>query len=164
MLLHWVCWLNLRVYLIENLLVKKFLTNYYSFLMFNIKPPHQMFSVQPLFNLFLNNYLPVIPQNLLCLRFNAKSFVIASLVFFSFWSSFLDGLKQFLANVLRLIIKKKCDQDLTYSRGTPKNISVKNFPQVVIRDACGTWYSLCTVTNIHSMLKTKETVRNSETC
>ena len=64
----------------------------------------------------------------------------------------------------QLIIKKKCDQDLTYSRDTSKNISVKNFPQVVIRDACGTWHSLCTVSNIHSMQKTQETVANLETC
>ena len=69
-----------------------------------------------------------------------------------------------LVTFLRLIIKKKCDHDLTYSRDTPKNIYVKNFPQVFIRDACDTWDSLCTVTNIYSMQKTQETIRNSETC
>ena len=34
-------------------------------------------------------------------------------------------------------MNKTCDQDLTYSLGTPKNIFVKTVPEVVIRDACG---------------------------
>ena len=100
-----------------------------------------MFSVQPLFNLFLNNFLPVIPQNFFRLRLTQKLLVIAILVFFllvqfSGWTT-----KSFLANVLRLVIKKECDWDLTYSLDITKSISVKHFPEVVIRDACDTAYA-----------------------
>ena len=126
-----------------------------------------MFSVQPLFNLFLNNFLPVIPQNFFPLRLTQKLLVIAILVFFllvqfSGWTT-----KSFLANVLRLVIKKECNWDLTYSLDTPKNISVNNFPQVVIRDAGGTrrlWHGLCMITSIHITQKAQETARISETC
>ena len=126
-----------------------------------------MFSVQPLFNLFLNNFLPVIPQNFFRLRLTQKLLVIAILVFFllvqfSGWTT-----KSFLANVLRLVIKKECDWDLTYSLDIPKNISVKHFPQVVIRDACTMrrlWHGSCMVTSIHIMQKAQETARISETC
>ena len=61
--------------------------------------------------------------------------------------------KSFLANVLRLVIKKACDQNLTHSLDTPKIISIKIVPEVVTRDACGTWHGLCTVTSIHSIQK-----------
>ena len=63
------------------------------------------------------------------------------------------------ANVLRLVIKKRCDQDLTHSSDTPKNISLNIVPEVVLSDAFGTWHSLCTVTSIHSIQKT---TRNSQ--
>ena len=46
--------------------------------------------------------------------------------------------KSFLANVLRLVIKKACDQDLTHFLDTFKNISINFFPQVAIRDLSGT--------------------------
>ena len=74
--------------------------------------------------------------------FNAKSFAIA-IFFFSFFFFLLVTFsgrtpKNFLANVLTLVIKKTCDQDLTHSLDTPKHISVKIVPEVVIRDACGT--------------------------
>ena len=37
------------------------------------------------------------------------------------------------------------------SLDTLKSLSVKSVPQVVIRDACGTWHALYTVTSIHSI-------------
>ena len=43
-----------------------------------------------------------------------------------------------LANVLRWVTLEACEQDLTHSYDTPKNISVKIVSEVVIRDACGT--------------------------
>ena len=46
--------------------------------------------------------------------------------------------KRFLAGVLELVTLEACDQNLTHSLDTPKNISVKIVPQVVIRDAFGT--------------------------
>ena len=94
--------------------------------------------------------------------FNAKSFAIASLVFFSFFHSrHFSGqtAKSFLANVLRLVIKKPCDQDLTHSLDTPKNISVELVPEAFIRDVC----RLRTVTSIHSIQKsTRNNDRNLE--
>ena len=35
-----------------------------------------------------------------------------------------------------------CNQDLPYSLDTTKNISIKEVPQVVIRDASCTWHDL----------------------
>ena len=67
--------------------------------------------------------------------------------------------KHFLANILRLISLKACDKYLTHSLDTPKYISVKIVTKVVIYDACGTWYSLFTVTSIHSIQKN---TRNSQ--
>ena len=67
----------------------------------------------------------------LAFTFNAKSFAIAILVFFlSFLLVLFSGrpAKSFLPYVLTLVVKKACDQDLTRSLGTPKNISVKLFP------------------------------------
>ena len=52
-----------------------------------------------------------------------------------------------------------CGQDLTHSLDTARNISVKNVPQVVIRDVCGTWYGLFTVSSFHSIQKS---TRNSQ--
>ena len=76
--------------------------------------------------------------------FNAKSFVIAILVlffFFSFSSLFSERTsKSFLANVLSLVIKKTCDQDLTHSLDTPKYIFLKIVPEVVVHDAYDTYY------------------------
>ena len=78
---------------------------------------------------------------LFAFAFNAKNFTIAILVSFIF-SPLVQSCsriaKRFLANILKLVIKKAFDQDLTHSLDTPKNISVKAVPQVVIRDACGT--------------------------
>ena len=76
--------------------------------------------------------------------FNAESFVIAILVlffFFSFSSLFSERTaKSFLANVLSLVIKKTCDQDLTHSLDTPKYIFLKIVPEVVVHDAYDTYY------------------------
>ena len=48
--------------------------------------------------------------------------------------------KTFWANILTLVIKKACEQDLTHSLDTPKNIFIKIVSEVVIiRDTCGTW-------------------------
>ena len=83
-----------------------------------------------------------ITENLIViLTFNANSFVIAILVFFLIFllvNFSGQAAERFLANVLRLVIKKACYQDLSHSLDTSRNISVKIFPQVVIRDACGT--------------------------
>ena len=43
--------------------------------------------------------------------------------------------------------------------GHTKNISVNIFLKVYIRDACGTWHGLFTITSIHSILKN---TRNSQ--
>ena len=51
-----------------------------------------------------------------------------------------------------------CDQDLTHSLDTLKCIFVNIVSKAVIRDACGTWRSLCTVTTIQSIQKS---TRNS---
>ena len=69
--------------------------------------------------------------------FNAKSFAIAILVFFLFfflipfsgWTA-----KSFLANLLGLVIKKACDQDLTHSLDTPRYNFKKLVPEAVIYD------------------------------
>ena len=57
--------------------------------------------------------------------------------------------KSFSANLSKLVIKKTCGQDLSHFLDTPKNISVKTFPQVVICDGCATWHDLYTVISIH---------------
>ena len=94
--------------------------------------------------------------------FNAKSFAIAIRAFFYFFLLVTFSgrtAKSFLANVLTLLIKKACDQDLNHSLDTSRNISRKIVPQIVIRDACGTWHMLLTVTSIHSIQKN---LRNSQ--
>ena len=78
--------------------------------------------------------------------FSAERFAIVILAFL-------------FSQVLRLIIKKACDQDLTHSLDTVKNISAKIVPQVVIPDACGTWHGSLTVTSMHSIQKS---TRNSQ--
>ena len=50
-------------------------------------------------------------------------------------------------------MKKTCDHDLTHNLDKLKSLSVKIAAQVVIRDACGTWHSLCTVTSIQKKHK-----------
>ena len=94
--------------------------------------------------------------------FNAKSFSIAILAFLNFFLLVTFSgrtAKSFLANVLTLLIKKACDQDLNHSLDTSRNISRKIVPQIVIRDKCGTWHMLWTVTSIHSIQKN---LRNSQ--
>ena len=46
--------------------------------------------------------------------------------------------ESFIENVLRLVIKEACNQGVTHSFHTPKNVSIKLVPQVVICDMCGT--------------------------
>ena len=101
-------------------------------------------------------------QSLLRLRLTQKALQLSFQLFFLFF--FLVPFsgrpaKNFLANVLRLLIQKACDQDLTHSLDTPKIIFVKIVSQVVIRDACGTRHGLCTATIIHSIQKC---ARNSQ--
>ena len=43
--------------------------------------------------------------------------------------------QKFFIQPLTLITLEVCDQDLPYSLDTTKNISIKEVPQVVIRDA-----------------------------
>ena len=78
---------------------------------------------------------------LLCLCVTQKALQLPFffvLLYFYLLSIFGETVKSFLANVLALVIKKACDQDLTHSLGRPKGIFVNIFPKVVIRDACGT--------------------------
>ena len=92
-------------------------------------------------NLHRFNMKKVEHIQLFAFAFNPKSFAIDILVFFLFFllvQFYGRTAKSFLANVLRLVIKKVRDRDLTYSLNTPKNISVEIVPQVVIRDSCGT--------------------------
>ena len=42
--------------------------------------------------------------------------------------------ESFIGNVLRLVIKEACNQGVTHSFHTPKNVSIKLVPQVVICD------------------------------
>ena len=68
---------------------------------------------------------------LIAFVFNAKRFTIVILVFFLFFLLVIFSgwtVKSFLGKVLTLVIKKTCDQDLTHSLDTPKNISVKTVP------------------------------------
>ena len=71
--------------------------------------------------------------------------------------------QKFFREVLRSVTKEACDQDMTYSLYTPKNISVRIVPRLVIGDACGTWYDLFAVTSIHSIQKSTKAARSSET-
>ena len=115
-----------------------------------------MFSCE-FYQVFKNNFFhetTPVAAPVIAFAFNVKSFAIVFLVFFSSFPSrqFFGRIAgNFLANVLTLVIKKACDQDLIHSLDTPRNISVKPFTQVVIRDGCGTWQGLCTVTSIHSI-------------
>ena len=98
------------------------------------------------------------------LRFSLthKALQLSFQFFFLFFLPFLFSgrtAKSFLANVLTLVIERTCDQELTHSFDTSKNISVKTVPVVVIFDACGTLRILCTVTSIHSIQKR---TRNSQ--
>ena len=80
---------------------------------------------------------------------NAKRFAIAILFFLLFLipsAVFWRTAISFLTNVLRLVTTEVCDQDLTHSLDTPKNVSVKFIPRVVICDMRGLWHGLFTVT------------------
>ena len=73
--------------------------------------------------------------------FNAKSFGVAILGFLYFCRPcpvFWTECQKFLRNVLRLVIKQACDQDLAHSLNTSKNSSVNIILQVTIRYKCGT--------------------------
>ena len=71
---------------------------------------------------------------------NTKLFAIAILFFLFFITSTIFGqtAKRFLANVIRLNTTEACDGNLTHSLDTLKNIPVKIFTEVIIRDACNT--------------------------
>ena len=72
----------------------------------------------------------------------AKSFAIAILVslflFFLLVSFSGRTSKSVFVNVLTLVTKKACDQYLTHSLHTLKNIFLEIIPQVVVHGACGT--------------------------
>ena len=57
-------------------------------------------------------------------------------------------------------MKKTCDHDLTHNLDKLKSLSVKIAAQVVIRDACGTWHSLCTVTSIQKSTRNSQKLRD----
>ena len=71
----------------------------------------------------------------------AKSFAI-SFLFFNFFFLLVQFsvqiVKIFLGNVLRLVMKYVCNQNLAYSLITPKDISIESVPQVIIWDTCET--------------------------
>ena len=81
------------------------------------------------------------------------------LVFFLFAPFSGQTAKSLWTNILRLVIRKLYDQDLSHSLDISKIISVKTVSQFVIHDACGTWHGFCTVTSIHSIQKS---TRNSQ--
>ena len=64
-------------------------------------------------------------------------------IYFSFSlshrSSWTDC-QSFLVSFLILVNLELCDQDLTHSLETPKDLSLKIVPEVVIRDACSRWH------------------------
>ena len=81
------------------------------------------------------------------------------LVFFPFRPFFWIDCQSLWTNILGLVIRKLCDQDLAHSLDISKIISIKTVSQFVIHDACGTWHGFCTVTSIHSIQKS---TRNSQ--
>ena len=81
------------------------------------------------------------------------------LVFFPFRPFFWIDCQSLWTNILGLVIRKLCDQDLAHSLDISKIISIKTDSQFVIHDACGTWHGFCTVTSIHSIQKS---TRNSQ--
>ena len=99
-------------------------------------------------------------SHIVVFMFNAKSFAIAILVFFyfffSFSSLFLDELPKDFSkrfNISYLERMRPRSDSILKVKDTVKSISVKIVPQVVIRDPCGTWHELCTITNIYSIQK-----------
>ena len=88
--------------------------------------------------------------------FYAKSFAIAILVFFSFFLSFPVS---FSGNILRLVIKEACHQDLAHSVDTARNISVKFVLQVFLGDTCSTRHGVFKITTIHNI---QESTRNTQ--
>ena len=94
---------------------------------------------------------------LLLLRFNALQ--LPFFFFVSFSTGFWTHCLKLFRKRFRISIKKACDQDLIHSLDKLKGLSVKNVPQVVTRDACGTWHGLCSITSIHSI---QGSTRNSQ--
>ena len=92
---------------------------------------------------------------LACLTVFAFAIAIVILVFFffSFPSRhfFWTDCQKLFSQCFKFNYKKTCDQDLTHSLDTLKYISVKIVMKGVIRNTCGTWYALCTVTSIYSI-------------
>ena len=92
-------------------------------------------------------------EELIAFACNAKRFTIAIFSFLILSAVFGRTTKSFLANVVRSVTLEACDEDLTHFLDTPKNICVKVVPEIVIRDVCGTWQGLFTVTSIRSFQK-----------
>ena len=102
-------------------------------------------------------------QHFIAFAFNAKRFAIAILVLFRFFlPATFSGrtVKGFLANVLISVIKNTCDQDPAHSLDTPRCISVKIVPEVIICEACCTWHGLCTVASIYNIQKSTRNYQN----
>ena len=102
-------------------------------------------------------------QHFIAFAFNAKSFAIVILVLFRFFFLVTFSgrtVKSFLANVLISVIKNTSDQDPTHSFDTPRCISLKIVPEVIICEACCTWHGLCTVTSIRNIQKSTRNCQN----
>ena len=96
---------------------------------------------------------------------NAKSFTIAILVFFSFFSFSFSSLfveghsKDFRSMFYSSLTRKHVTKVGFISLDTLKIVSVKLFPLVAIRDTCGTWYGLLMITSVPAIRKS---TRNSQ--
>ena len=76
----------------------------------------------------VSKYINFLFNNLCHYIKNLRSFAIVILVFFLFFLLVTfsgRAAENVLANVLRLVIKETCDQDLAHSLDTSRNISVK---------------------------------------
>ena len=87
--------------------------------------------------------------------------------FFSFFPShhfFWTDCQKLFSERFIIRYQQRSDQDQVWPRSESflwqsKNSSIRIISQVAIRDAYGTWHSLCTVTSIHSIQKC---TRNSQ--
>ena len=124
-------------------------------------------------NVWKSSYLDRIKEKsiseIVAFTFNAKSSAITFLVlflFFPFRHFFWKDCRYLFSKRFIMSYQKsvwpRSDSFLGHIKIFPKKLFLKL--QVVIRDACGTWHSLRTVTNIHSIQKNTRNspARNSE--